>query len=112
MMKSITLAVCAAGVLAACSPSATDDSDAPVVSEAESPMNAPVDTTPTTGETTQTPGANSFTEGQARGAIESAGYTDVGPLTKNDQGIWQGEGTKAGAKTAVSVDYKGAVTPQ
>ena len=112
MIKIVTVAVCAAGMLAACSPAADDAAEAPVVSEAETPMNAPIDTTPTTGETVQTPGANSFTESQARGAIESAGYTEVGPLTKTDQGLWQGEATKAGSKAKVSVDYKGAVSPQ
>lgn len=112
MIRTVTVAVFAAGCLAACSPAGSDKTEGPVVSSAETPMNAPVDTTPTTGETTQTPGANSFTEGQARGAIENAGYADVGPLTQNAQGLWQGEAMKAGAKAKVSVDYKGAVTPQ
>lgn len=112
MMKTITLAVCAAGFLAACSPGEPDNADGPVVSAAEGPVNAPVDTTPTTGETTLTPGANSFTEGQAREAMEKAGYTDIGRLTQNEQGVWQAEGMKAGTKAMVSVDYKGAVTPQ
>lgn len=112
MIKIVTVAVCAAGLLVACSPAGGDNAEGPVVSEAEAPMNAPIDTTPTTGESTQTPGANSFTENQARGAIETAGYTDVGPLTQNEQGMWQGEAMKAGAKSKVSVDYKGAVTPQ
>lgn len=112
MMKTITLAVCAAGLLAACSPGEPDNAEGPVVSTPEGPMNTAIDTTPTTGEMAQTPGANSFTEAQARGAMEGAGYTDIGPLTQNEQGLWQAEGTKAGAKARVSVDYKGAVTPQ
>lgn len=112
MMKTITLAVCAAGILAACSPGEPDNAEGPVVSAPEGPVNSAVDTTPTTGETTQTPGANSFTEAQARGAIEGAGYTNIGRLTQNEQGLWQAEGTKSGTKAVVSVDYKGAVSPQ
>ena len=71
-----------------------------------------MDTTPTTGETTQTAGANSFTENQARGAIEKAGYSNVSALMQNEQGVWTGKGTRNGAETTVSVDYKGAVNPQ
>ena len=112
MMKTVTLAVCAAAILGACSQGEPDNAEGPVVSAPEAPMNAPIDTTPTTGETAPTSGANSFTEAQARGAMEKAGYTDIGSLTQNAQGHWQAEGMKGGTKTMVSVDYKGAVTPQ
>lgn len=112
MIRTITVAVFAAGILSACSQGEPDNAEGPVVSSAESPVNSAVDTTPTTGETTMTPGASSFTEGQARGAMENAGYTDIGPLTQNEQGVWQAEGTRAGSTATVSVDYKGAVTPQ
>jgi hypothetical protein len=102
-----------AGLLAACSGQKAGEADrteGPVVSASEAPRNAAVDTTPTTGETAQTPGANSFTEAQARGAIESAGYANVGALTQDPQGLWMGKATKGGAEANVSVDYKGAVT--
>lgn len=112
MIRTITVAVFAAGILAACSPGEPDNAEGPVVSGAEGPMNSAVDTTPTTGETTMTPGASSFTEGQARGAMANAGYTDIGPLTQNEQGVWQAEAMKSGTRAMVSVDYKGAVTPQ
>ncbi len=109
----------AAALLAACGGSGGeskqaegDNTQGPAVSGSEEPRNAAVDTTPTTGDTGQTPGANSFTEGQAKGAIESAGYTNVGALTQNEQGVWQGTATKDGAQAQVSVDYKGAVTQQ
>ena len=55
-------------------------------------------------------GRNSFTQAQARGRIAKAGYTDVGPLTKNQNGVWQGAAMKAGAKVNVALDYKGDVT--
>lgn len=87
--------------------------EGPVVSSAESPMNPAIDTEETTASTALTPGANSFTETQAREAIEKQGYVVSGPLTQNDQGIWMGQGTREGASpTTVSVDYKGVVTPQ
>jgi hypothetical protein len=115
MMKTLVTLVAAAGLLAACGggdKAGADRTEGPVVSASEAPRNDAVDTTPTTGETAQTPGANSFTEAQARSAIEGAGYTAVGALTQDAQGVWQGKATKGGAETTVSVDYKGAVAPQ
>lgn len=63
-----------------------------------------------TNDTTQSAGSNSFTEGQARGHIENAGYSDVTGLTKTPDGMWTGTATKAGKSMSVSVDFKGAVT--
>ena len=113
MIRSVLAVAAAAALLTACGEKAgeADRTEGPVVSAAESPANMPVDTAPAAGETALTPGANSFTEAQARGAIEGAGYTGVGPLTQNEQGIWQGMATKAGKQATVAVDYKGAVTP-
>jgi len=65
------------------------------------------DGNPTAG--TPVPGSNSFTEGQARGRIEDAGFRDVTDLTKDDQGIWRGRATRGGAQTAVALDYQGNV---
>jgi hypothetical protein len=116
-MRSLLAVAAVAALLAGCgqrtdTAATGDQTKGPVVSASETPRNEAVDTTPTTGETAQTPGASSFTEAQARGAIESAGYTGVGPLTQNEQGMWQGKATKDGAEANVSVDYKGAVTAQ
>ena len=55
-------------------------------------------------------GANSFTEAQARKRIADAGYTGIGALTKDDQGIWRTAAMKNGAPMTVSVDFKGNVT--
>ena len=41
-------------------------------------------------------GHSSFTEGQAKGRIAKAGFTDIGDLTKTDDGIWQGPAKKDG----------------
>lgn len=76
---------------------------------ADEPENPAVDSTPM-ADAGQADGANSFTESQARGAIEGAGYTDVQTLTKDDGGVWRGMATKGGSSTAVSVDYRGSVT--
>jgi putative membrane protein len=71
-------------------------------------------TTPavTSGETNPAapvPGANSFTEAQAKTAIEKAGYADVSALTKDDKGIWRGTATKDGKSTPIALDYQGNV---
>lgn len=117
MMKPLLPLAASALLLAACSGGDADKAEGdntagPVVSSSEAPRNDAVDTTPTADGATQTPGANSFTEGQAKGAIESAGYTNVGALTQDAQGVWKGSASKDGAQVNVSVDYKGAVTQQ
>jgi putative membrane protein len=56
-----------------------------------------------------TPGANSFTEAQARGRLQRRGYAQVSQLTKDSDGIWRGSATKNGAQVHVSVDYKGHI---
>lgn len=55
-------------------------------------------------------GRNSFTESQARGRIAKDGYTGVGKLAKDQNGVWQGTAMKGGAKVNVALDYKGDVT--
>jgi hypothetical protein len=56
-------------------------------------------------------GRNSFTEGQAKSRIESAGYSNVSDLQKDNDGVWRGKADKAGKKTDVSVDFQGNVNP-
>ena len=56
------------------------------------------------------PGANSFTEGQAKSRIEAAGYSDVSGLTKDANGVWTGSAKKGGQSTTVKVDFQGNVT--
>jgi hypothetical protein len=56
------------------------------------------------------PGANSFTEGQTKSRLEANGYTDVTGLKKDENGVWKGMATNAGAKVTVSVDYRGNIT--
>ena len=59
---------------------------------------------------TPQPGANSFTEGQARSRIEAAGFSNVTELQKDDQGIWRGRGMRNGQQTSVALDFQGNVT--
>ena len=59
---------------------------------------------------TPQPGANSFTEGQARSRIEAAGFTNVTELQKDDQGIWRGRGRRGGQTVSVALDFQGNVT--
>ena len=54
-------------------------------------------------------GANSFTEGQARGHIENSGYTNVTDLSKDYSGLWHAKAMKGGQSVAVSLDFKGNV---
>lgn len=54
-------------------------------------------------------GSNSFTQSQAKGRIEGAGYTDVSELTKDDKGVWRGTASKGGTKANVSLDFEGNI---
>jgi len=56
------------------------------------------------------PGANSFTESQAKSRLEANGYSNVTGLKKDDNGVWKGTATNAGAQVTVSVDYRGNIT--
>jgi hypothetical protein len=80
------------------------------VSPPTSPENGAVNTDANKTEATQTPGSNSFTEGQAKGHIENAGYTDVTGLTKTPDGLWSGSAKKDGKTVQVTVDFRGAVS--
>jgi putative membrane protein len=57
-------------------------------------------------------GANSFTEGQAKDWVLSAGFSGVSALEKDSDGIWRGTATKDGKSMNVAVDYKGNVVAQ
>lgn len=54
-------------------------------------------------------GANSFTEEQARKRITEAGFTDVGALTLDLNGVWVGPAKKDGASVTVQMDYQGNI---
>jgi hypothetical protein len=54
-------------------------------------------------------GRNSFTEAQAKSAIEKAGYSSITELKKDDNGVWRGKASKGGSATSISVDFQGNV---
>lgn len=81
-----------------------------VVSPPTSPENDAINADANRNDTTLAKGSNSFTEGQARGRIENAGYTDVKGLTKTEGGLWTGTAMKNGKTAKVSLDFKGAVS--
>jgi hypothetical protein len=54
-------------------------------------------------------GANSYTEAQAKSAIEKRGFTQVAGLVKDAQGVWRGKAMRDGREVAVSLDYQGNV---
>jgi hypothetical protein len=73
------------------------------------PMNPAVTTPSTPSATMPAPGANSFTEAQAKARLEAQGFTAVTGLAKDKDGIWRGMATKAGRSASVAVDYQGNV---
>jgi hypothetical protein len=74
-----------------------------------SPLPAP---RPDVDMTQPLPGANSFTENQVRERLTNAGFSSVGELRKDDQGIWRGAAMRNGAHVNVAVDYRGNVFPK
>jgi len=78
---------------------------------ANGPQNSAVNTSDSSNRMAAGPvkGANSFTEGEARSRIEKQGFTNVGALKKDDDGIWRGTATRSGQQAAVALDYQGNV---
>lgn len=85
---------------------------APVVSGTNSATNNAVNTAPANNSGAPVPGANSFTETQARERIQDRGYSQITNLALDSQGIWRGKGMKNGQSVDVSMDYQGNVVPQ
>ncbi len=85
---------------------------APVVSGPASATNNAVNTAPANNSASPVPGANSFTEGQARERIQAKGYSQITNLALDNMGVWRGKGTKSGQTVDVSMDYQGNVIPQ
>jgi putative membrane protein len=73
------------------------------------PANAQTAPSPTPSATAPVPGANSFTEAQAKERMEKAGFAQVTSLTKDDQGIWRASGMQGDKKVNVALDFQGNV---
>jgi hypothetical protein len=54
-------------------------------------------------------GANSFTEGQAKGRFEEQGFTGIQGLAKDDAGFWRARGMRNGAITEIAMDFHGHI---
>lgn len=106
----------------ATTPAANPDGETPAVVTPAAPADGTTTTmTPAEGETpavatpsetnptAPVPGANSFTEAQARDRIIEAGYADVTELVLDTNGIWQAKATKGGTAMMVSMDYQGNI---
>ena len=106
MIKIMMGVAAAAMLLAACGQKTADNQkvDGPAMSAAAAPGNCRGrHQADHRGGSGPTPGASSYTEDQARAAIEKAGYSELGPLNQNANGLWQGEATKDGKKVSVSI---------
>ncbi len=55
------------------------------------------------------PGANSFTETQAKDRAIAAGLSNVSALTKDENGVWRGTATDGTKSKKIAIDYKGNV---
>ncbi len=82
----------------------------PPVGGPDAKGNAPLKHMHTVNDGSAKPGANSFTEGQARQHIVNSGYSDVTGLTKGQDGVWRGMASHNGAQVNVAMDFKGNVT--
>jgi hypothetical protein len=69
----------------------------------------PMATAPSTDANAPLPGANSFTEAQAKERMEKAGFSQIINLKKDDQGIWRGTAMLNGKQTNVALDFRGNV---
>ena len=108
-----TAAADAAAKTSAVADSATDAAvNAPGAGGAVSApqSNGAVNTDANTMSTNVAAASNSFTEGQAKGHFENAGYSDVTGLTKTPDGMWTAKAMKGGKAMDVTLDFKGAVT--
>jgi putative membrane protein len=76
------------------------------------PANQPARETPANATNPPLPGANSFTEAQARERISAAGFADVKELKKDDQGVWRGMAKKGDTQVNVALDFKGNVVQE
>jgi hypothetical protein len=110
MMRRNNAAALASVVMAVGALAMAGMANAGPVSPPSSAKNDPINTDANKAEKAQTPGSTSFTEAQAKGHIENAGYTDVSGLKKTPKGFWTGMAKKGGKPVQVSVDYKGAVS--
>jgi hypothetical protein len=100
-LAALALAVSAGAVSAQTTTPATNDPASPATTANTQQAEKP-----------PLPGANSFTESQARDRIAEAGYKDVKSLKKDDKGIWRGVAKKGDSQVNVALDYRGNIVQE
>jgi hypothetical protein len=120
MKKILTAAAIGAFALAIVTPALALDADKQTEMQPTQKIEKPADTTQKVPEAspeqtgainhvTLESGENSFTENQAKERIQAAGFTDVGTLTLDEQGIWRGTASKGATSVQVGLDFKGNI---
>lgn len=109
-MTPMTPAPGAPGTLGSTTPMTPGTSSGPSTSTAPAAVTTTAEPTRTTQ--APVPGANSFTEGQAKARMEERGYTQLTDIRKDDQGIWRARGMKDGQSVGVALDYQGNIVTQ
>lgn len=107
-IMTLSIALLASSSSFAQAPAVTHDPPRNAAPGTTAPMTKPLP--PVSGKLV--PGANSFTEAQARTRITDAGYSNVRSLALDSNGIWRATATRAGQNVNVGVDYKGNVAEQ
>jgi hypothetical protein len=97
------------GALAACLAASGGLAQTPAQS---GPQNSAVRTDDSNTSNMPVKGANSYTESEARSRIKKQGYTNIGALQKDQDGVWRGTAYRDGKPVQVSVDYQGNVNGQ
>jgi hypothetical protein len=114
-MNKIFLAALAVGLASGSAMAQSTSTSTNTGSVTNMSTNPPAIATPGVDSQTQAapvPGANSFTEAQARERLEAHGYANVTDLKLDDQQIWRGKALKGGASVNVALDYQGNIVSQ
>lgn len=82
---------------------------APAMAPAVTPPRTPSASSAIVEASTLEAGANSFTESQAKGRFEDAGFTSIQGLTKDSAGFWRGRGTRNGSASDIAMDFHGRI---
>jgi hypothetical protein len=109
-MKFVSVAAVIAG--AALSSAALAQTEPPPRANPNASANPALKSPHALNATAPAAGHTSFTRAQAKGRIEQAGFTNIGPLHKTKQGLWYAEADQNGRHVQVVVDYQGDVTTQ
>jgi hypothetical protein len=109
MKRILTAAVIGALGLATPVLALDPNSQSPTIGEHPDPS---LEETGAINPVTLEPGENSFTENQAKGRIEQAGYTHVSALKLDEEGIWRGTANKGAMTVKVGLDFKGNVAAE